>query len=345
LLEDLYVFNPEVIAILVTGFAHQATPLDAMRMGVRDYLDKNQQLDRATFLNAVTRQLERIRPMKRERRLRQSLSVLRAAVEKVLPLVRSAQALSDPVPLPEAISGLFRFLMRTTNARDGMLLMRSYDPERAPAEEYRAYDAEGRPLAGELVPFSRSIAGSVISLQAPYLINRLDRGGDSVELQAFERGRGSLLAVPLAVAPGLHVVLELFDKQAANGFTGDDRRLAAAAGDIGVELLRQALGKERVQQVLLGAMESALQASESVAASLDTPAAVRPEDPPPAGVLEQLRQGFREAAGTSTDGADTLRLAEAIRALSASHGPAAVRHCIQLVEGVRNLLDQVADGR
>ena len=31
---------------MITGFAHQATPLDAMRMGVRDYLDKNQDLDR-----------------------------------------------------------------------------------------------------------------------------------------------------------------------------------------------------------------------------------------------------------------------------------------------------------
>ena len=33
-----------IVAILVTGFAHQATPLDALRMGVRDYLDKNQDL-------------------------------------------------------------------------------------------------------------------------------------------------------------------------------------------------------------------------------------------------------------------------------------------------------------
>src|SRR5208282_3136249 len=34
LLEDLYLFNPNIIAIMITGFAHQATPLDAMRMGV-----------------------------------------------------------------------------------------------------------------------------------------------------------------------------------------------------------------------------------------------------------------------------------------------------------------------
>src|SRR5207253_1536603 len=62
LLEDLYLFNADVVAIMITGFAQQATPLDAMRMGVRDYLDKNQDLDRDTFLAAVGRQLHRIRP-------------------------------------------------------------------------------------------------------------------------------------------------------------------------------------------------------------------------------------------------------------------------------------------
>ena len=113
LLEDLYVFNPDVVAIMITGFAHQATPLDAMRMGVRDYLDKNQDLNRATFLAAVRRQLERIRPAKHEKQLHHTLVAFREAVEKVLPLVQSAAALNDPLPLPEAVRSLFRFLMRT----------------------------------------------------------------------------------------------------------------------------------------------------------------------------------------------------------------------------------------
>src|SRR5437764_272288 len=69
LLEDLSVFHPDIVAILVTGYAHQATPLDAMRMGVRDYLDKNQDLDRDTFLAAVRKQLDRIVPAKRHREL------------------------------------------------------------------------------------------------------------------------------------------------------------------------------------------------------------------------------------------------------------------------------------
>src|SRR6516225_3491946 len=110
LLEDLAVFNPDIVAIMITGFAHQATPLDAMRMGVRDYFDKNQKLDRATFLAAVRRQLDRIRPLRRERQLHQGLVAFRSAVEKVLPLVRSAAALNDPVPLSAAVRHLFRFL-------------------------------------------------------------------------------------------------------------------------------------------------------------------------------------------------------------------------------------------
>src|SRR5687767_7081551 len=53
LLQDLAAFHPDVVAIMVTGYANQATPLDAMRMGVRDYLDKNHDLNKGTFLNAV----------------------------------------------------------------------------------------------------------------------------------------------------------------------------------------------------------------------------------------------------------------------------------------------------
>ncbi|HET6573486.1 MAG TPA: response regulator, partial [Fimbriiglobus sp.] len=102
LLQDLVDFRPEMVAILVTGFANQATPLDALRMGVRDYLDKNHDLDRETFLHAVTKQLDRIRPAKRQRELNASLAAFRETVEKVLPLVRGAAALNDPVPLPDA---------------------------------------------------------------------------------------------------------------------------------------------------------------------------------------------------------------------------------------------------
>jgi ActR/RegA family two-component response regulator len=342
LLEDLVLFNPDVVAILITGFAHQATPLAAMRMGVRDYLDKNQDLDRGTFLTAVRRQLERIRPARRERQLHKGLVAFRSAVEKVLPLVQAAAALNDPVPLPTAIGSLFRFLLQTTAATDGVLLIRSYGPDRKPAEVCRVYDVEGRQRDDALVPFARSAAGSVLSRQEPCAMGALEEAARdaALELQPFERGRRSLLAAPMNVASGLQAVFELFDKQGASGpaFTEADRRVAAAAADFGAELLRAALAERQTHRVLFDAVAAALGASESIAETLRGTAA-RPDEPPPADVLRQLQEGLASGPGAVEAGA-TLQLAEAVRELAVRHGPAAVRHCIALVESVRALLDE-----
>jgi DNA-binding NarL/FixJ family response regulator len=343
LLEDLTVFNPDVVAIMVTGFAHQATPLAAMRMGVRDYFDKNQDLNRTGFLAAVRRQLERIRPAKRERRLHESLVAFREAVAKVLPLVQSAAALNDPVPLPAAIYSLFRFVLRGIGAADGVLLVRSYDKDRQPAEVVRVYDREGRALPCDLVPFARSVAGSVASLQEPAAMNQPAQAAASggVELQPFERGRRSLLAAPLPVAPGLQVVLELFDKEGDAGFTPEDQRRVGTAAEFGAELLRQALAQRQTQQVLLDAVAAALRASESITESLHGTPEERSQQPPPAAVLDQLRLGLSETPGAPVDAAATVRLAEAVRVLAVRYGPPAVEHCIRLVEELRRLLDSV----
>lgn len=346
LLEDLFVFNPDVVAILVTGYAHQATPLHAMRMGVRDYLDKNQDLDRPTFLAAVRRQLDRLRPVKRARALHQGLLAFRAALDKVLPLVQSVAALNDPLPLPNAVRSLFRFLCDTTQAREGIVLLRHYDASREPAEVCRVYDANGNSLTVDLVPFARSVAGTAVSLQEPCSMNQLDSAGGAlgVELQPFERGRTSLLAAAMTVAPGIHAVLELFDKQGCASFSPEDSRLAAAAAEFGAEVLRQALAERQAHTVLFNAVEAALAAGASMASSLDAPPA-HPDEPPPAAVLDQLREGLSANAAAPADAAETLRLAEAVRVLALRHGPVAVRHCTRLVESVRELLDAAMDPR
>lgn len=345
LLEDLYLFNPNVVAIMITGFAHQATPLQAMRMGVRDYLDKNQDLNRTTFLTAVRRQLDYIRPAKRERGLHQSLVGFREAVEKILPLVQSAAVLNDPVPLPEAIGSLFRFLLRGTAAADGVLLMRAYDPERKPHETYRAYNAAGDVLDVPLAPFARSVAGSVVSLQEPCAMTDLDKlaAAGTIELQPFEKGRQSLLAAVLPVAPGITVVLELFDKQGGS-FTPEDHRLMGAVADFGAEMLRQALAERQTRRVLFDAVGAALGASATLTESLQGTTSQRLEQPPAEVVLEQIRRGLSATPGAPVDADETLRLVEAVRVLALRHGPPAVEHCIKLVENLRHLLDKITTG-
>src|SRR4051794_19261688 len=155
LLEDLVEFHPEIVAILVTGFAHQATPLEALRMGVRDYLDKNQDLNRESFLAAVRKQLERIIPAKRHRQFLGGLLRFRESVQQILPLVQSTAALNDPLPLPDAVRNLFRFLIRSTGAADGVLLGRHVSPEGQ--ERFLAFGPDGKPFPHPTVPFNRSL--------------------------------------------------------------------------------------------------------------------------------------------------------------------------------------------
>jgi DNA-binding NarL/FixJ family response regulator len=343
LLEDLYVFNPNVVAILITGYAHQATPLDAMRMGVRDYLDKNQDLDQSTFLRAVRRQLERIRPAKRERRLHQTLLSFREAVEKILPLVQSATAINEPVPLPTAIRALLQFLIQITKSQSGVLLARSYDSQRQPAEIFRAFNSDGDPITEGLVPFARSIAGTVVSRQEACTMNlEALPASSSVELQPFERERRSLLAVPMTVTPSVHVVWELFDKIGGSDFTEEDQHLVAAAADLGTEMLRQAMGERQMHRMLFDAVEAALGAGDSVVESLRSTAAERMEQPTPRPVLDSLKESLGESPGAIVEPEETVKLAEAIRVLALRHGNQAVRHCLVLVQNLRVLLDAVS---
>src|SRR5262249_34541408 len=253
-----------------------------------------------------------------------------------------------PGPLPGAAGRRSRSLLHSTGARDGVLIVRHYDPAGHPAENCRAYDAAGRPLDVPLVPFARSIAATAVSLQEPCAMTRPDQAAASgtVELQPFAKGRASLLAAPLAVAPGVHVVLELFDKQGAAGkegaaFTDEDQRLVRAAADFGAELLRHALSQRQTHQVLLDAVAAALGASDSVSQSLRGSAAERLEQPPPVAVVDPPRGGPRPPPGGRVGADETLRLAEAVRVLALRHGPPAVQHCTRLVEGLRELLDQL----
>jgi hypothetical protein len=332
LLQDLSVFHPDIVAILVTGYAHQATPLDALRMGVRDYLDKNQGLNRETFLASIRKQLTRLIPAKRRRELNASLAAFRSAVEKVVPLVQSATAINDPVPLPRAVAALSEFVRRLTGAADASLVVRHVAPDGT--EQYRAYTASGELHDGELVPFSRSLAAAALSQGEPSSLADISTIAQA-DLQSFERERKSLLAVPLSVGSGNQAVLELFDRP--GGFRDEDRKVASAAAEIGVELLRQSLSDRQARRTLFDALGAALAAADSMTADVGVP-----DSPPPAEVLETVRTNLAETGLSAAESDAVLQLAEAVRALAVKHGSAAVDHCRRVVHSVQLMLDETA---
>jgi two-component system nitrogen regulation response regulator NtrX len=337
LLEDLALFRPDIVAILITGFAAQATPLDALRMGVRDYLDKSKDLTRESFLAAVRKQLDKIRPAKRQREFNRTLAAFREAVEKVLPIVQGAAALNDPVPLPEAVKSLLRFAARSVGAADGALVLRTVAADGA--ESLAAYGKGGvrLPIAG--VVFSRSLAASILSRQDAALVTEGDLSASGmVELFSFEKGRRQILAAPLPAGSNTAVVIELFDK--AGGFTEDDRRLVGAAAEVGGDLIRQALAERQSHQLLFDAVEAALQASSGVEQALNSETVSKTEEPP-AAVMASLREGLGSDVNAIADADATLKLVEAVRALAVRHGPEAVDHCTRMVNDLRKLLDGI----
>lgn len=341
LLEDLYLFNPDVVAIMITGFAHQATPLDAMRMGVRDYFDKNSDLTRERFLQAVKSQLDFIRPAKREKRLHHSLLTFRQSIEQVLPLVQSAATLNDPAPLPEAIKGLFRFLIRATQAGGGALLFRSFD-EAHQKETYRAYNPQGEPIVGDLVPFSRSLAGTILSMGRAQCIASLT-STDPESLHSFEKGRTSFLGAPLVSDPDVQVIVELFDKQnSSEGFSGQDRELVESICELSGHLFRHSQAGQKVQRLLFDAIEAALQASDRLQESLQGGNAESSRENPSSQVLDQLQESLRSPGLDALSAQSTVQLAEVIRELAVNHGESAIEHCLHLMESLRTLLDQVS---
>lgn len=325
LLEDLAVFRPEVVAILVTGYAAQATPLMALRMGVRDYLDKNHELTRETFVAAVRRQLALIVPAKRQRALHAAQAAFRSAVEQVLPVARSTAALANAAPLPSAAAALCGFLRDITKSGDAVMLLQENS-------QSRAFAADGSALAGDLVPFARSIAASAVSMGEPSVLTDLAAASRTgAQLQPFEINRKSVLAVPLMPGEGVVAVLELFDKPGA-GFTNEDVRLAGAAAKVGAEVLKQALAERKAQKLLFDAVSAALQATESTrSAAPDVSETVR----------DAMRMSLDQPGGTVL-GQDTLALAEAIQSLAAHYGEPAVKHCLALVHQLHQTLQEVA---
>lgn len=336
LLEDLVEFRPDVVAILVTGFAHQATPLDALRMGVRDYLDKNQDLHRETFVAAVRKQLDRIRPAKQQRELNRRLAAFREAVEKVLPIVQTSAAFNDPVPLPEAVKSLLRFVIRGTKAADGALIVRHTSAEGD--ESTTAYNSDGEAYPLPTMPFGLSLAASVISFQEPVALNDFDpKSLGPVELLPFEANRSCILAASMRVGSETVVVVELFDK-ASPGFLEEDRRLLASAAEVGADLLRQAVAERQTHKLLFDAVEAALEATANLNQAI--PTAQAEIDPPPA-VMECLKEGLGADADAIADPVTILRLVEAVRALALRHGTSAVDHCVRVVNDLRKLLDEI----
>lgn len=336
LLEDLHIFQPDLVAILITGYADRATPLDALRLGVRDYFEKNQRLTKDRLVMAVQRQLDKLRPVKRERLVQKQLQAFRSAVEQVLPLVRTAAALRDTVPLAETVRALFAVLGHGTGATAGLLVVRTYQEQTQPPEQWLVLDEQGQALTPPDFHFAQSLAAAV-AFQQPEVL-RAEIAGllhqPGLQLLEPETGHQFLMCQALPLGPTTTAVLELFDKRTAEKVlpfeAADQAFLQAFAPFLSLSLKRY-FQEQETHAILLEALGQALQTTQQVDQSLRTA--------PTAEMLREVSQSLEASLVSNIPGPEFRQLAQGLERLAQRHGPPAVQFCAKVLAETERLLD------
>ena len=355
LLEDLRVFCPEVVAILVTGYAHQATPLDALRMGVRDYLDKNRDLRRETLLAVVRRQLEQIRPAKRERQHLERVRQFQQALEAIVPLVQTASDLSSGIAPSESLRALLQFAQDIFETQQGVLLVRHSKMETSSAssavhaqgKSNRAnvcdfsldlFDMEGRRMATANVPFAETLAATALAMQEVcVLANLKDMVPPGVTLQPYELAHENVVVVPVPLEPPRAAVLEVFDTPLGRHELGTrERTLVRHFQALARAVLEQLLAERQLHAAVWRALQVALQAGTASSPKSVTVAAQ------PA-VWARLQHAIQQPELLPENPRELVELAWQLRELLRRYGPPALQFCRQLLEQLEQLLSRVLE--
>ncbi len=343
LLTSLKVFQPEIVAILVTGYAGLATPLQALRLGVRDYLDKHAGLDESTFLGAVQNQLEGLRPRKRELQVQRELHAFRESVSMALPWLRHSSELK-PRPEPNAASqtAMLRLLAAAFESESATLISwpseqggpcEIIDSDGGSFEEILETEAEG------------SAARLCLSSGEPILLRDLPRAEQIGELRlaGWEKLKKpqNVLAIPIVSQSGRQSALCLYQGNPGDSPANLGTRANALAGLVQAALGPYPLHRQESTSAKqwMAALEDALKKAERLGNSLKNRQknSSLPQNTLVEAVRADLEKCWQDLLPSGTGEAIT-HLLGAITDLAKEFGTPALDHTLRLVQETKRLL-------
>ena len=258
LLEDLFIFQPNIVAILVTGYANQATPLHAMRIGVRDYLDKSQDLTRDKFLEAVLKQLQKLRPQKTQRVFQKKLESFKDMVARALEMLDANSAFKNESTLDSTCNKIIKAAFELFPMKNASVYQ--INPGGIiPSQGCTVFTYDGKSTISSNVDFSSSLASSVCN-QLSFVPLRADLSKNANQdlfiLHPFEINSQNALFLPLVYETRLMGVLEFVDPQESSEIKFD--KLIS----IYAELLGKSMDQDKARNHLLLIMEKALKLAD-----------------------------------------------------------------------------------
>jgi DNA-binding response OmpR family regulator len=336
LLEDLREFQKDLIAILITGYASQATPLDALRLGVRDYLDKNHDLTKEFFLNAVHKQLTYLRPRKREREIYQQLSHFRILVQEALPRLETASVLhQEGIHLEEVAQAIMYLAQRMTHASAGLLIIRETASQHAGQEKIQVFDIQGSRV--EIWPgwrYAHSLAAAVCSMSNEGLLTSLasTRHLSGVQLSPVEAKHTHMLGRVMHASQSCVAIIELFDKSGNDqAFNHEDKANLQALQPLAGLLLKLILGERESQRMLYSTLRAALQESERFTGALSSTVAA-------AGEGDSSTQAYQTGLVSPLQ---VVHWADLLHRLTQKYGAEVVHRIETMLHQLESLLDDM----
>ena len=320
LLEDLFIFQPNIVAILVTGYANQATPLHAMRIGVRDYLDKSQDLTRDKFLEAVLKQLQKLRPQKTQRVFQKKLESFKDMVARALEMLDANSAFKNESTLDSTCNKIIKAAFELFPMKNASLYQ--INPGGIiPSQGSTVFTYDGKSTISSNVDFSSSLASSVCN-QLSFVPLRADLSKNANQdlfiLHPFETNSQNALFLPLVYETRLMGVLEFVDPQESSEIKFD--KLIS----IYAELLGKSMDQDKARNHLLLIMEKALKLADPLNSQDIT--------------SQSLGDNISNVIAETGISAEEIEFLNQVRALQNRFGKSALSSSTELLKTVEKML-------
>ena len=285
--------DPELVIVVITGYASPETVIEALRLSVSDYLIKP--FDISELRKVVQRALE-ARNMKREDR-----GLLNQLKQANLSLVKARNELSEKITLVQAdlsqtnsalerrvrelsmlndvsrvvnsvldLEKLLEVYLEVVSTKIGIrncsiMLLETSTGAEAPVQNLRVAAAIGksaRNLAGQLLPMDSGVEAWVARNRLPVLIEDLADPGRLHPHGPCKYGSGSFICVPLLVKDRLLGVMDVNEKRTGEALNQNDLNLLTTiAGQVSI-----ALENAKLYGVL---QENALRTVQALASTLE----------------------------------------------------------------------------
>jgi len=217
--------DPEIIVILMTGYASLESSLDAIKNGAFEYLLKPVEFTQLEI--SVKRGLE-IRQSNLERKklfeeLKTSNLNLNNHLQEINALYEAGRSLAHTTELDKLLNKIVKLASGVTQAGIGSLMLLDAENEYLTIEASIGLDPELSKTVK--LPIGSSIAGSVAQSGEPLVVKNVEKDKRFKRINKERYSSASLLCVPLKVSNRILGVINMANKSDGRVFSKHDLKL------------------------------------------------------------------------------------------------------------------------